>query len=57
MATKSFTENYTFNAKNANALIKALENDRTPRKQIVANVANIKDTQKIKAIFFGADDK
>lgn len=53
MATKSFTENYTFNVKNANALIKALENDKTPGKQVVSNVASVNDIQKIKAIFFG----
>ncbi|MDT1945972.1 hypothetical protein AB6883_00975 [Carnobacterium maltaromaticum] len=53
MATKSFTENYSFNVKSADALIKVLNNDKIPRKQVVANVANITDTDKIKAIFFG----
>lgn len=53
MATKSFTEDYSFNVKSANALINALNNDKSPKKQVVPNVTNIKDESKIKAIFFG----
>lgn len=53
MATKSFTENYSFNVKNANSLITALNNDKNPRKQTVAKVNNIKDKKKIANIFFG----
>lgn len=47
MATRSFTENYSFNVKNANSLITALNNDKSPRKQPVAKVSNIKDKKKI----------
>ncbi|MCD1025842.1 hypothetical protein [Enterococcus sp. SMC-9] len=53
MATKSFTEDYSFNVKSANALINALNNNKSPKKQVVANVASIKDKNKIKEIFFG----
>lgn len=53
MATKSFTENYSFNVKSANALINVLNNDKIPNKQAVTNVTNIKDVNKIKTIFFG----
>ncbi len=53
MATKSFTEEYKFNKKSANALIKVLDNNKSPKKQAVNNVMFIDDKSKIKAIFFG----
>ncbi|WP_195515800.1 hypothetical protein [Enterococcus dispar] len=52
MATKSFTENYSFNVKNAKSLIVALNNDKSPRKQHVPNVTNVNDKKKIQAMFF-----
>ncbi|MET2106762.1 hypothetical protein ABXM44_03215 [Enterococcus faecalis] len=53
MATKSFTEEFKFNKKSANALIKVLDNNKSPKKQAVNNVMFIDDKSKIKAIFFG----
>lgn len=52
MATKSFTENYSFNVKNAKSLITALNNDKTPKKQHVSNITSISDKNKIRAMFF-----
>lgn len=52
MATKSFTEEYRFTKKNANSLINALSNDKSPRKQVVSNLKVIDDKKKIKNIFF-----
>ncbi|MBR8696740.1 hypothetical protein I8F94_14195 [Enterococcus gallinarum] len=51
MATKSFTEEYRFTKKNANSLINALSNDKSPRKQLVTNLKVIDDKEKIKNIF------
>lgn len=55
MATKSFTEEYRFTKKNANSLINALSNDKSPRKQVVSNLKVIDDKKKIKNIFFGSN--
>ncbi|NVF17876.1 hypothetical protein HV446_10685 [Enterococcus faecium] len=51
MATKSFTEEYRFTKKNANSLINALSNDKSPRKQLVTNLKVIDDKEKIKIFF------
>ena len=51
MATKSFTNTLTFTRTNASALLKALDNNRDPKRCEVANVKRITETDVIKKMF------
>lgn len=51
MATKSFTNTLTFTRNNASALLKALDNNRDPKRCEVANVKRITKTDVIKEMF------
>lgn len=52
MATRSFTNDYSFNRKNANALIYALNNDNNPKLSKLPKVNQITDLNVIENIFF-----
>lgn len=51
MATKTFITNVLFKAKNADTLIKALENEKVPKRVDVKDAREILDKAKIQAMF------
>lgn len=55
MATKSFTTEFSFNRKNAESLISALNNTKKPKKRSITNVTRINDKNVIRCMFGGLD--
>lgn len=51
MATKTFITDVSFEAKDVDALIKALENENIPKRVVVKEVREVSDKVEIQAMF------